>query len=269
MIATHGIIQSGASYVGPLDAYQSLLSGGISFSRRLFTSYTANKAFRVRRSSDSTELDIGFTAMGLTDTTALLTFCGGGDGFVVTAYDQLGGNNFSQSTATLQPKIVSAGSVLTYNGAPAAVGDGVNDYLAASSSANWGTASIVMVMSVISGAGTSNKFFAGASLNAYGWCYLSGAYYSGTSLSCGAYSNGDGAVFGANMNGASTYLRNQAATTSGNGGAGGSGTATIFGRSNAEWSNIAINELLWVGGSVLSNGNLDAICAAQRGAFGL
>jgi len=66
---------------------------------------------RVRRSSDSSEQD--FTASEVTDGT-LTTFTGAGDGFVVTWYDQSGNaNNATQSTANLQPQIVSSGSVVT------------------------------------------------------------------------------------------------------------------------------------------------------------
>jgi hypothetical protein len=50
--------------------------------RRLYTSWTG-AAIRVRRSSDDAEADIGFTANGDLNTTALLAFCGSGDGFVL------------------------------------------------------------------------------------------------------------------------------------------------------------------------------------------
>ena len=39
-------------------------------------------AVRVRRSSDNSETDIGFTVNGNLDTAALLTFVGAGNGFV-------------------------------------------------------------------------------------------------------------------------------------------------------------------------------------------
>jgi hypothetical protein len=42
---------------------------------------------RVRRSSDNTELDIGFEASGWVDRAAILAFVGSGDGFIVTWYD--------------------------------------------------------------------------------------------------------------------------------------------------------------------------------------
>jgi hypothetical protein len=74
---------------------------------------TATVAIRVRRSSDNTEQDIGFSGNSL-DTASLATFVGAGNGFVVTFYDQTGnGRNAVQATAAKQPRIVSSG---TYDG---------------------------------------------------------------------------------------------------------------------------------------------------------
>lgn len=74
-----------------------------------------------------------FTDSSLTDKT-LATFCSGTDGFVVTWYDQSGnGRDATQATASLQPKIVSSGTVITgSNSKPAAQGDGSDDRLVAS-----------------------------------------------------------------------------------------------------------------------------------------
>ena len=86
--------------------------------RKLRGSYLGN-AIKVRRSSDNTEQDIAFTFFGDLDTLALLSFCGSGDGFVTTWYDQSGNaNNATQTTATNQPQIVSAGSVILENTKP-------------------------------------------------------------------------------------------------------------------------------------------------------
>ena len=80
--------------------------------RKLRTAYTGS-AIRVRRSSDNAEQDIGFSGGNL-DTTSLTSFCGAGNGFVTTWYDQSGGgNNLTQTTAAQQPQIVSSGSVIT------------------------------------------------------------------------------------------------------------------------------------------------------------
>lgn len=76
----------------------------------------AGSAFRVRRSSDSTEQDIGFDATtGLVDTAALLSFCSGTNGFVTTLYDQSGNaNDLTQATAANQPQIITTGALHTY-----------------------------------------------------------------------------------------------------------------------------------------------------------
>jgi len=80
------------------------------FSTRKLREVYAGPALRVRRSSDSTETDIGFTDEGDLDTAALLAFAGVGDALVRTWYDQSGnGRNMAQSTAAAQPQFVVAG----------------------------------------------------------------------------------------------------------------------------------------------------------------
>jgi hypothetical protein len=111
-----------ASFAGPLDAFTADLAGSWSVARRLLSSYTG-ALLRVRRSSDNTEQDIGFTADGSLDTAALLSFCGANSGFVRTVYDQSGNaRNFGQSTAANQPRIVNAGVVEVNLGKPALEG---------------------------------------------------------------------------------------------------------------------------------------------------
>jgi hypothetical protein len=123
-----GTASSGvAPYVGLLDTYSSAAAA---YSVRLLRSGYTGNAIRVRRSSDNTEQNIGFTALGNLDTTALTSFCSGTDGFVTTWYDQSGnGNNATQTTASNQPKIVSSGSVLLLNTKPTIKFDGNNDFL--------------------------------------------------------------------------------------------------------------------------------------------
>ena len=120
ILASHGIIASQIqSFVGLLDLYPSAAAA---YSlRKLRAAYTGS-AIRVRRSSDNTEQNIGFTALGDLDTSALTTFCSGTNGFVTTWYDQSGNaNNAVQTTAANQPQIVSSGSVLTVNSKPCTV----------------------------------------------------------------------------------------------------------------------------------------------------
>jgi len=86
--------------------------------RKLRTAYTGS-AIRVRRSSDNSEQDIGFTSAGDLDTASLKTFVGANSGFVTTWYDQSGNaRNATQTTAANQPRVVNAGIVERSNGKP-------------------------------------------------------------------------------------------------------------------------------------------------------
>ena len=87
--------QSSFSYVGAAAAY----------SLRLVYSYYDGSAIRVRRASDNTEQDIGFSN-GVLDTSTLSTFCSGTDGFIKVWYDQsLNGWGLVQAATANQPKI--------------------------------------------------------------------------------------------------------------------------------------------------------------------
>ena len=89
------------------------------YSLRLLDNTYAGSAIRVRRSSDNTEQDIGFSS-GELDTATLLTFAGAGDAFVSTWYDQSGNSNdAAQASTAIQPEIVSSGAVILKNGKPA------------------------------------------------------------------------------------------------------------------------------------------------------
>lgn len=94
-----------------------------SIARKLRTTYSGS-AIRVRESSGDTEADIGFDADGNLDETALLAHCGSNSGYITTAYDQSGNSNdWTQSTANLQSRIVNAGTVDKVNGKPAILSD--------------------------------------------------------------------------------------------------------------------------------------------------
>ena len=99
--------------------------------RKLDYTYTGS-AIRVRRSSDNAETDIGFVNNNL-DTASLLTFCGAGNGFVTTWYDQSGNTrNAVQATSGNQPQIFNAGNVILQGAKPTLLFDGTNDYFDAS-----------------------------------------------------------------------------------------------------------------------------------------
>ena len=117
-----------------LDTYSGA-SAAYSVARRLSSTYTGS-LIRVRRSSDNAEQDFGFVSNVL-DTASLLTFCGAGNGFVTTWYDQSGNaNNATQTTAVSQPQIVSSGAMITTNGKNSMSFDGSNDHFNLTSTIN-------------------------------------------------------------------------------------------------------------------------------------
>jgi hypothetical protein len=82
--------------------------------RKLRTAYSGS-AIRVRRSSDDTEQDIGFSGDDL-DTTALLAFVGANNGFDTTWYDQTtNARNLTQTFGPQQPQIVASGALLSFD----------------------------------------------------------------------------------------------------------------------------------------------------------
>jgi hypothetical protein len=113
-----------------LDLYPSAAAA---YSVRLLRSAYSGNAIRVRRSSDNTEQDIGFSSGNL-DTTALTTFCSGTNGFVTTWYDQSGNaRNAAQTTAVQQPQIVSSGVIIFQNSKPCVQFSGFSNSLILSS----------------------------------------------------------------------------------------------------------------------------------------
>jgi len=96
--------------------------------RKLRNAYSGS-AIRVRRSSDNSELNIGFDASGNLDTVSLLSFVGAGDGFVSIWYDQSGnGKNATQPSSANQPQIVVSGTLQTLNSKPTLYFDGSSRY---------------------------------------------------------------------------------------------------------------------------------------------
>uniref|UniRef100_UPI002604CD35 arabinofuranosidase catalytic domain-containing protein n=1 Tax=Hydrotalea sp. TaxID=2881279 RepID=UPI002604CD35 len=105
----------------------------VAYSVRQLSSSYAGKALQVRRSSDNTTQDIGFTANGDLDTSALKTFVGSGNGYVTTWYDQSGNaRNATQTNTSQQPALVLSGVVQRANTQPAVVFDGVSQTMASS-----------------------------------------------------------------------------------------------------------------------------------------
>jgi hypothetical protein len=109
----------------------------------------AGACIRVRRASDNAEQDIGFSG-NLLDTTALLAWCGSGDGFVTKFYDQTtNARNLSQATAANQPKIVSSGALIAdINGQPSIQFNGSSHVLSGAALSNFVIATNYGVMAL-------------------------------------------------------------------------------------------------------------------------
>ena len=114
------------SQTGLLDDYPNAAAA---YSLRALNSAYTGPAIKVRRSSDNEEQDIGLLYDGSLNTASLLAFVGSGDGFVTTWYDQSGGSNATQGSASKQPKIVNSGAVITENGEPSVEFNGTTDYI--------------------------------------------------------------------------------------------------------------------------------------------
>lgn len=112
----YGASSAGASLL--LDLYPAPVAYSL---RKLRTAYLGS-AIRVRRSSDNAELDIGFVSENL-DTTTLLTFVGGGSGFVTKWYNQGSVGSIADcfsTTASNQFQIVLSGTLQETNNKPSA-----------------------------------------------------------------------------------------------------------------------------------------------------
>lgn len=105
-----------STFTGILDDYPG---AGAAWSVRKLDKDYAGSCMRVKRSSDNTEQDIGFEADGDLDVGAITTFCGAGNGDVVTLYDQ-SGNGYNLTVASGNWRICSSGSItVADNGKPA------------------------------------------------------------------------------------------------------------------------------------------------------
>lgn len=204
ILSTHGIVGSISGAVPLLlDAYPSAAAA---YSVRKLTSAYTGSAIRVRR-TDLTESDIGFTASGNLDTTALLSFVGTGvldNGFVTTWYDQSGNaRNATETTALNQPQIVSSGAVINVNSKPALSFDGTNDKLLNTSLTAASTQSAFYVKKGASLNGNSNIFgFPAASGSAQ-----LGLYYWNTSPFTFGFNTWNGDAYG--YTGANTEFLSQ------------------------------------------------------------
>jgi hypothetical protein len=118
-------------FKGVLDLIFAIAS--VAYGLRRLSRFWTGAAIRVMRTSDNSELDIGFIGEDL-DVVTLLAFVGLANGEIVIWYDQSGNGRHAVSpTAASRPRIVVNGVLQTQNGKPEIRFDGVDDYLAAAS----------------------------------------------------------------------------------------------------------------------------------------
>ena len=103
-------------------------NGFIGLSTRKLRETYLGSAIRVRRSSDNSELDIGFLNDEL-NVSDLLSFVGVGDGFVTTIFDQQNGYNAIQTNLARQPLIVISSALNQVNNKPSIKFDGIDDFM--------------------------------------------------------------------------------------------------------------------------------------------
>jgi hypothetical protein len=124
-----GVIGRSATPVAPSLILDNITNSVGAYSiRKLRTEYTG-ACIKIRRSSDNTELDIGFVN-NLLDTDAMLEFVGAGNGFVSVWYDQSGNSHdIVSSDTTREAAIISNGTLIVGDtGKPVLSTDGVNDF---------------------------------------------------------------------------------------------------------------------------------------------
>jgi hypothetical protein len=147
------------AFTGLLDTYSGAAAA---YSLRKLDKDYAGSAVRVRRASDNTEQDIGFTLAGDFDTSALATFCAGTNGFIRTWYDQTGGGyDLIQTTSANQPKIYDSSTGVELENALAALRfDGTNDGLncATNLRSATGASTVITVMKVPQRGSVQNTF---------------------------------------------------------------------------------------------------------------
>jgi hypothetical protein len=231
-------------FTGLLDLYPN---AAMAYSLRKLRKAYSGSAVRIRRSSDNAESDIGFLANGDFDLAAAVAFCGVGNGFITTWYDQsTAAVDATETTAANQPQIIASGVILTKNGKPAMVFDGVNDQLSALVG-TVGTSTFFNVVGFNSLQTAFRSFFGGQ--NAFrkvGGQNASVQYYisDGVDLSTGITRDTNQKLFYALFNSTNSEVAVNNVLTSGN-----AGTLSVtniwIGRSFfGELANVAMQELI-------------------------
>jgi PKD repeat protein len=223
-------------FTGLLDIYPNAAAA---YSLRLIRGAYTGNAIRVRRSNDNAEQDIGFVNNVL-DTTALLSFVGANNGFVVTWYDQSGNNrNAIQSTQANQPQIVSSGAIITEGNIPA-IFFNRGPFLQTNTFSVNQPATQFIVGKINNSYSTTQGYTLASSDNANNRMHVffrdTGKYamFAGSSIESSSNSNANQFLFSALFNGANSLLRrNGIQIISGNPGAQNFGSNLLIGNQSA------------------------------------
>jgi len=282
IVRTHPYYKPFAAACTPLllDTYSGAAAA---YSLRKLDCDYAGSAIRVRRSSDNSEQDIGFTASGDLDTASLKTFVGTGgtdDGFVTTWYTQVSGAvDFTQTTAGDQPKIMDNGVVLRDAGYVCIVFDQANTEAMSSGTGLSQPYTIFSVAKIPTASSSSNWYHILDGLKSGGGDGVPGIMYntsitqktliySGTVLGDATARSGR-AISAALFNGSSSYLYfNGGSILSGNGGTFGFTTIYIGRNWNATfYNNVKYHELIIYNSDQSSN--RDAITTTINSYWGV
>jgi hypothetical protein len=183
---------------GLLDEFSGAAAA---YSLRDLTFLRGGPVVRVRRSSDNTEQD--FTAAQVTDGT-LTTFCGAGNGFVRTWYDQSGsGNHVAQTATGSQPQIIVSGVLNLLNTKPALKFNGSSSFLSGGNILNVGSNSFNTF--VFSELANDNTLFAKALLGGLSGRYNLGTFSGNTSCLFTTTASDDRSATTANLYGKALY----------------------------------------------------------------
>lgn len=210
-------IASSCSFL--FDTYPAIMG----YSLRKFDCDYTGYSIRVRRSSDNTEQDFGFTGEGDLDTASLKSFVGSDSGLVVKAYNQgTGGSTYDavQSTKAYQPIIAIGGVIQRKNTKPSMYSDGYR-YLTVTLASTLSQPNSFFIACSYSGADnrhlTDGVGISPAYRNAIG-AYSGLILYGGAVLTFGSNTT-NFALYTAVFNGSSSKVqRNNAGTVTGNAG---------------------------------------------------
>jgi Alpha-L-arabinofuranosidase B, catalytic len=258
----------GAAYVGPGD----LVSGAAAaYSVRCYTASQAgaSQAINIRRASDNTAEDIGFTSSCNLNVAAATTFCVSTTCFVATWYDLSGnGQNATQATAAMQPQLVLANASI--NGQPSPVFAGAQNMTFTGPSLT--QPFTFMAVAERNGAVTNNSEVLSASgAVAFSFASATGSFlvFAGNSVTATGLTESVAHAFGGLFNSTASEVAVDGSTAAtGNANTAGTGTAYIIGNISGGGQALTglIPEIIVYSGN--QSASFAAIRANQKSYFG-